>query len=263
MSGNRELSGSMPKEITGDGFCLKKHQPDLASTMYTCIDSDRERLQKFLPWVEDTNSAEDSREYIVSCEKRWESGDYFDFGIFRSTDDRYMGNIGVHSISWDNHRCEIGYWIFGEFEGQGVTTRSIRALEETLFEMGFHRIEITLDPRNKRSEAVPRRLGYTFEGVLRESAFESGEHRSMAVFSKLAHERGDSLEQDKTFEIRMATEFDARGILDAHHSSVHEVAFTDYDEEVADSWSPKVTKERIGKNDAIQSRFPGKFFKCH
>ncbi len=253
MNNHREISRSIPEEIKGDGLCLRKHHPDLAPKMYSCIDSDRDRLRQFLPWVDSTTSAEDSREYIISCQKRWESGDYFDFGIFRSEDDCYMGNIGVHSISWENHRCEIGYWIFGEFEGQGVMSRSIRALEKTLFELGFHRVEITLDPRNERSEAVPKRLGYVFEGVLRESAFESGEHRNMAVYSKLSQEYGSSPAKPKMFEVRMATESDARCILEAHHDSVHKIAISDYGIEVARSWSPEVNEERV--NQYLESSF--------
>jgi ribosomal-protein-serine acetyltransferase len=97
-----------------------------------------------------------------------------------------MGNIGVHSISWENNRCELGYWILGKHQGSGFVSDAVKTLEKMLFEIGFHRIEIQCDPANVRSAAVPLRNGYQFEGVLRDRTLECDRYRDSAMYAKLS-----------------------------------------------------------------------------
>lgn len=99
-----------------------------------------------------------------------------------------MGNIGVHSIQWDQHRCEIGYWILGDFEGNGYVSEAVRALENALFKVGFNRIEIRCNTRNARSARVPRSCGYTHEGTLRQDGIDLGKFRDTMIFGKLKRE---------------------------------------------------------------------------
>ena len=47
-------------------------------------------------------------------------------------------------------------------------TRAVREIEKLCFEdLDMNRIGIHADVRNERSRAVPERLGYRFEGILR------------------------------------------------------------------------------------------------
>jgi putative acetyltransferase len=45
--------------------------------------------------------------------------------------------------------------------------------------------------------------------------------------------------------VRSAKSEDARGILEAHHSAVHETAARDYAAEIINLWGPPVTVERV------------------
>jgi putative acetyltransferase len=49
----------------------------------------------------------------------------------------------------------------------------------------------------------------------------------------------------RSFTVRVARIEDARGILEAHYSAVHETAAGDYPLEVLSAWSTPVTPERI------------------
>lgn len=68
-----------------------------------------------------------------------------------------MGNLGVHTISWENDRREIGYWILGQFEGQGYMTEAVDAVTAELFRHGFNRVEIRCSSLNSKSAGVPER----------------------------------------------------------------------------------------------------------
>jgi RimJ/RimL family protein N-acetyltransferase len=91
----------------------------------------------------------------------------------------------VHTISWTHESCEIGYWIAKEFEGRGYISETVKLLEDTLFQLGFHRIEIRCSSTNQRSAAVPKRLGYRHEGTLIAHQKEFGQWRDTLIFAKL------------------------------------------------------------------------------
>lgn len=175
------------KIIQGNRVTLKKHSLDLALTMFTYVSEDRERLDRFLPWVEYIQTEEDEKDYILSTHKRWDECSYFDYGIFLDGE-TYIGNIGVHSIKWKYNVAELGYWILGKYEGQGLMTEAVKELEQYLFSMGFNRIQIRCSDLNERSAGVPVRCGYTYEGTARQDCIEKGQYRNTKTFSKLLHE---------------------------------------------------------------------------
>lgn len=174
-----------PELITSPRLELRKHTQDLAETMYRYVDQDRERLRMFLPWVDTTRSVDDETAYINISHASWEKGTLFDYGLFERETGTYLGNIGVHNIAWAHDRCELGYWILGKFEGKGFISEAVEALEKVCFGLGFHRLEIRCCSINPRSAAVPRRLGYSLDGTLKENTIEQGRYRDTMVFGKL------------------------------------------------------------------------------
>lgn len=177
---------SPAQKLEGSRVVLKKHDEGLASTMFSYVEKDRKRLGQFLPWVSFTNTVEDELNYIKHTRTSWDEGTLFDYGIFRKSDDIYMGNIGLHSIQWKFDRCEVGYWILGDFEGQGYMSEALRILEAHAFGMGFHRIEVRCSSINQRSANVPIACGYVFDGVLKENSIEQEKYRDTFIFSKLS-----------------------------------------------------------------------------
>ena len=178
----------LPVEIQGGKITLKKHSLALAQTMFDYVDADRVRLQVFLPWVEFTKTVQDEIEYIKTTQQKWEECSLFDYGIFLKENNTYVGNIGVHTISWNHNRAELGYWILGKYEGQGLISDAVCAIEKTLFERKFNRIEIRCDANNLKSGNVPKRNGYTLEGTLREHRIEQERFKDTQVYAKLKRE---------------------------------------------------------------------------
>ena len=171
--------------LEGSRIVLKKFEEDLASTMFSYIEKDRDRLGKFLPWVSFIKKVEDEINFIKQAHKLWDEKSRFGYGIFRKEDGVYMGNIGIHSILWDSGCCEVGYWILGDFEGQGYMSEALRILEAHAFDVGFHRIEVRCSSINQRSASVPIACGYFYDGVLKENAIEYDKYRQTSIFSKL------------------------------------------------------------------------------
>lgn len=177
---------SLNENIDGERIYIKKHELALAETMFNYVDKDRERLHQFLPWVGFIKTVDDEINYIKSTHERWDDRVHFDYGIYLKESDTYIGNVGIHTINWDDNNCEIGYWILGDFEGFGYMTEAVKILQDHCLEIGFHRIQIRCSDLNHRSEGVPKRLGYFYEGMARENAIEMGKYRNTKTFSLLS-----------------------------------------------------------------------------
>lgn len=177
---------SLSEKLFGKRLYLKKHDVELAEEMFSYVEQDRSRLGMFLPWVDFIKNAEDEKKYILSTHDKWDRGIHFDYGIFENDSNTYMGNIGVHSIRWNDNCAELGYWILGRFEGQGYMSEAVATIERHLFEIGFHRVQIRCSDLNERSASVPERCGYVYEGTAREDSIEKGKYRNTKMFSKLS-----------------------------------------------------------------------------
>lgn len=179
----------LPAKILCDRIVLKRHDLKYSKIMYQAVDENRKRFSKYFPWVHFTKSIRDTQKYIRNAVKRWGLNELFDYGMYERESGKFIGNIGVHSISWQHEHCEIGYWIIGSHEGMGYVSEAVTSLIETCFKMGFNRIEIRCDAKNKRSAAVPKRLGFRLEGKFRAHQFEMNRWRNTLIFALLKTDR--------------------------------------------------------------------------
>ena len=60
----------------------------------------------------------------------------------------------------------LGYGAFASHAGQGFMTRGLAAVLDIVFgDLGLHRVEANIQPANRRSIGLVRRLGFEKEGV--------------------------------------------------------------------------------------------------
>lgn len=170
-----------PDKVIGKRIYLKKNVLADAQEMFLCVDSDRERLRTFLPWVDKTNTLEDEFRFINSSDV-WNGKPMTSYGIFYK--DKYVGNITVHNIVYDDKRCELGYWLHGDYEGIGLMSEAVSILEGVLLSSGFKRVEIHCSEQNIRSIKVAERNGYRFEGKIKDQLPEAEHLMDMMLFVK-------------------------------------------------------------------------------
>jgi ribosomal-protein-serine acetyltransferase len=140
-------------------------EPD-AGELFDLIDRNRDHLRAWLPWVDATRTVDDTRTFIRTARDQEREGDGFQAGIWYRGD--LAGVIGYHRIDWPRRRVALGYWLGKEFEGKGIMTRACGALvDHALRELSLDRVEIRAATRNVRSRAIPLRLGFDEEGVVR------------------------------------------------------------------------------------------------
>ena len=108
-----------------------------------------------------------------------------EFGV--GGEKEFAGVISLHTISIDNHRAEIGYWMREQMRGKGIATAAVKMLTGYgLDTLGFMRIEAAVDLDNTASQKLLTSAGYEREGVLRQRVTRSnGNQIDMVIFAAL------------------------------------------------------------------------------
>jgi len=156
----------MFRRTVAPGVEIKLFDTNEAKALFHVVERNRAHLRRWLPWVDQTHSVEDVRLFIMRVLDQYHSNLGPQCGLW--TQGALRGTLGCHPIDWPNRNCSIGYWLDAAEEGKGLITRGCAALLDYLFdELGLHRVEIRCGTGNRRSCAIPERLGFTREGVVR------------------------------------------------------------------------------------------------
>jgi ribosomal-protein-serine acetyltransferase len=154
------------------------------SDVFSLVDQDRAYLREWLPWVDATETIDDTLSFIRSSLEQFASGKGFVAGIWSQR--RFCGVIGTHKLDLLNRKGEIGYWLGQSFQGKGIVTAACRAVVTHLFEeRDLNRVEIHCARENHKSCAVPQRLGFTEEGLAHQAQLLHGCFHDLRRFAML------------------------------------------------------------------------------
>ncbi|WP_141707708.1 GNAT family N-acetyltransferase, partial [Staphylococcus aureus] len=83
----------------------------------------------------------------------------------------------------------LGYYLDKQFEGRGIMTQAVEALIKYCFdEIDLNRIESSAAANKEKSHAIPERLGFTRESLLRDNELLTGIYSSSYIYSLLQSE---------------------------------------------------------------------------
>jgi ribosomal-protein-serine acetyltransferase len=149
-----------------DSIQLRLLETRYAEEIYNLTDNDRAYLREWLPWVDGTKSPEDTKAFIQLTLKGFAENNGFNAAIFY--EGKIVGCIGLHWIDWNISKTSIGYWMASDYQGKGIMTKSCKAVIDYIFqELKLNRVEIRVAELNRKSRAIPERLGFTHEGTVR------------------------------------------------------------------------------------------------
>ena len=158
-----------------------------ARGLFDAVDANREHLSQFLPWVDNMQSVDDFRDYIKNCELLYQQNKEVSFVIL--LDGLVVGRIGLHYLNLQNKNAAIGYWLIKDAEGKGIISKSCRAIITYGFqELKLHRIEIKAAIGNFKSQAIPEKLNFKKEGILRQAELVNNKFLDLFIYSILDFE---------------------------------------------------------------------------
>ncbi len=101
----------------------------------------------------------------------WERQRHFDaaygFGIFLKKGGAFVGEVSLGSVQRGPFQsANVGYWIDEAHAGKGYMPEAVAVVLRYAFEqLGLHRVEAAIVPRNTRSRRVTEKLGMRDEGT--------------------------------------------------------------------------------------------------
>ena len=185
-----------PYRIVTERLVIRCWEPRDAAALKEAVDASIDHLRPWMPWAwNEPEPVALKVQRLREFRGNFDLGLDFVYGILERDESRVVGGTGLHTRPGVG-ALEIGYWVRPDRERMGLVTESSAALTRVAFELcGVDRVEIQCDPANTRSAAIPQRLGYTEEAVLRRrhpGSDGTPNRRDTTVFSLLASDYAGS-----------------------------------------------------------------------
>lgn len=166
---------------------LRELREDMAGEIFAVVDRNRAHLREWLPWVDGSLEPADTRRFLRSTVESRQDGRTLGYAIYE--EGVLRGIIGAHDINKTDANLKIGYWLSKDACGRGLMTRAVRAMLRIAFErLEMERVEIHCGAGNQPSCAIPERLGFRFEGVLRHAQRLNGRFIDHRLYAMLREE---------------------------------------------------------------------------
>ena len=143
-------------------------------TNWMAFDSyDRDKAEEVLAGIVERSSRDDRPDHMLA--------------VTRQDDDRLIGFARIApSGPWG---AKLGYAIHADQWGHGYATDAARTMLSFAFgPLHRHRVTAAIGPENEASIGVVKRLGFTYEGHLRDHVFTNGAWRDSLLYSLLESE---------------------------------------------------------------------------
>jgi len=179
--------------IETDRLVVRCYQPSDTQLLSDSVLESVEHLKPWMPWAHSEPISFDKRlAGVTRFRGKFDLQQDYVYGIFNPKETKLIGGTGLHTRLGADE-LEIGYWIHKDYINKGLVTESTSALLQVAFEViHIHRIEIHCDPLNLASASIPRKLGFTNEGTLRQKTPFLDHWKDSMIWSLLESEYPNS-----------------------------------------------------------------------
>lgn len=158
----------LPKLDIGPDLALELLAPDHADALYRLTVANRDYLRAWLPWLDEIRGIEDTRFFIELARRQHADNNGFQTVIVHAGEP--VGIVGHHGIDWPRRTTSLGYWLAESAQGRGLVTRACRAhLSHAFGALALDCVKIRCAVENRRSRAIPERLGFEVEATIRKA----------------------------------------------------------------------------------------------
>ena len=170
-----------------ENITLKLLEKKDAEELFALVNDSRSYLREWLPWVDSMKQETDYEPIIEMWLKQFTSHDGFQAGVVYKG--KIVGMVGFHGIDWANSKASVGYWLSEKYQGKGIMTETVKSLINIAFtEYKLNRVEILCGVKNEKSKAIPERLGFKQEGIIRDAEYLYDHFHDCSLYSVLSKE---------------------------------------------------------------------------
>lgn len=169
-----------------------------AARFFEAVEASRPTLLPWLPWVPYNEDLAGCRRYAEASVRDWELGSALRFTLRPRNRPDFVGVVSFEAVTRLHRSCDLGYWLHQNWTGQGLMLEALRSLLPYAFDrLGFHRVRAAAALENTRSRRVIESLGFVEEGIAREAERVQGRWITHAVYSRLASDSAQHVDQDR------------------------------------------------------------------
>ena len=166
---------------------LKLVEPAHSQPLFQLIDSNRAYLRCWHPWVDGLRTTGDIDRAISAWQQHQVLRRGFYAGIWHHG--RLCGLIHHLNVDWVNRWTALSFLLDEAHQGRGIMTDCCRVLIQHAFdEWQLNRVTIECASDNLRSRAIPERLGFQLEGMIRGIEWLEGQFKDHAIYGLLKSE---------------------------------------------------------------------------
>lgn len=149
---------------------LRPLSPADAGAVYEALQTSREALRRRLCWIDEVRSAVDEESFLLAADERRERGQALVFGVFERAGRAFLGVVSLAAIETVHaSKAELSAWVRTDLQDRGFGSEAVRAACDHAFHnLGLHRLYVRIDPANRPSRKVLKKLKFHYEGTLRE-----------------------------------------------------------------------------------------------
>ncbi len=172
--------------LTTNRLLLRQLRPTDAEALFA-IRSDQEGMEFF--GQEPYTSLEEAHTLIQRLQAHYDQHEAIFWCVTLKGEDTVIGSCTLFSFNPHFHYAETGYELHRAYWRQGITSEAMSAVLTYGFtELELHRIEADVAPDNTRSKNLLLKLGFTYEGNLRQRYFFRGQFEDEYYFGLLKDE---------------------------------------------------------------------------
>ncbi|MEE8425010.1 MAG: GNAT family protein [Elusimicrobiota bacterium] len=173
-------------KLEGRRLSLRPMIPEDAGALFAAVESSREILKRRLRWVGNISAESDETAFIQRASREspiW--------GVFETRSDKFVGVSGLSPIlPEDRSQLRFGVWIRTDRHDRGYASEVGKLVIDFAFrKLGCHRISARLDPANRSFRRVLKKLGFRYEGCLRDDQRLNGRWVDQECWGLLKSER--------------------------------------------------------------------------
>ncbi|WP_267873483.1 GNAT family N-acetyltransferase [Massilia sp. CF038] len=155
-----------------------------ANALSTLVQENQAHLKTYMPRLCTLNTPEAAQHHLRQAIDSAAKDELCEWHIFSG--DQLCGAVRIHQFEPHNRKAAIAYYIGAGQQGGGLATKSARAVLAYCFRrLDLNRIELRCAADNLASQRVAKRLGFTWEGMLRQAELNNGVFIDHFIYSLL------------------------------------------------------------------------------
>lgn len=188
--------------IETDRLVLRCWCVEDSKALRALLDKNAQHLRPHIPFMKnEPRSLAQTGQWLREIRASFDLDKHYRYAVLNKEDEVLMGEI-MFIDREDSGQREMGYWLGEEFCGKGYITEAAAVMSRVGLEIeNAPRVEIHCDEENGASANIPRKLGYSLDGILRARAHRSDSSKgNLMIWSLFPDQLSQSIIQESRYK---------------------------------------------------------------